>query len=155
MTNHSPSLIARVDGDEVMASDLIRHLRVTLKWKLVEEAIHDLVIRRACAEANVTVSAEEINEYMDDYRRQRRLFTHKATQGWLDENRLADDDFLFLLEREIRLRKFKDLIAANKIEQRFAYEKQQLDRVELYRIVVEDESAAREIVALLKEKASF
>src|SRR5215813_12712257 len=101
MTSHLPSLIARVNNEDVTSSDLLRHLRITLRLEVIEEAIHDVLIRQACAEANVTASPEEINEHMDAFRRERRLFTEKATQKWLDEHRLPDDDFLFLLEREI------------------------------------------------------
>src|SRR4030095_9287055 len=108
MTSNQQPLIARVNGEDVTSSDLLRHLCITLRWDLVGEAIHDVVIRQACAEANVTASPEEIEEHMDAFRRKRRLFTEKATQSWLDEHRLADEDFLFLLEREIKLSKLKD-----------------------------------------------
>ena len=114
-----------------------------------------MLIRQACAEANVTASPEEINDRMDAFRRERRLFTEKATQKWLDEHRLPDEDFLFLLEREIKLSKLKDAIASKHMDERFAYKRHQLDRVELYKIVVEDESAARELIALLQEGLSF
>ncbi len=114
-----------------------------------------MVIRQACTESNVTASPEEIDDQMDDFRKKRRLLTQNTTQSWLDKHRLADEDFLFLLEREIKVNKLKDVIACKKIDERFAYERHQLDRVELYKIVVDDESAARELIALIQEGASF
>jgi len=155
MTSRKPSLIARVNGEEVTLSSLLRHLRITLRWDVMEETMHDVVITQACAEAGLTASEAEMNDHMDAFRRERRLFTEKVTQKWLDDHRLSDDDFLYLLEREIKLSKLKEFIALDKINERFAYERHRLDKVELYKIVVEDESAARELIALLQEGASF
>jgi putative peptide maturation system protein len=155
MTSARSTVIARINGEDLTASDLIRFLRVTLRSELLEEAIADVLIDQACREANITVSLDEIAQDMDAFRQERRLFTEKATRDWLAQRGLSDEDFEYLFEREIKRRKLKDALFSSKVAERFAYDKHRMDRVELYRIVVDDESAARELVALIKDGANI
>ena len=145
----------RINGQELTGRELERCLRIAGRWEAIQGAINQVVLNQAFDELKITVSPDEIDQFMDVYRARNGLLTAAATVQWLSACKLTDDDFVLLLQQELKLSKFKEFLAQGKIDQRFAYDKVNLERVELYRIIIDDESVARELMVQLKEGSHF
>src|SRR5262249_2679963 len=142
-------------NEPITTSDLLRTLKLSLGWQAVHDAFRDKLLERAYEHYGIVVSDQEVVGKMELYRKSRHIYTDGDTRAWLEANGLTDHDFAELIERDLKLARLKELLAADKIEERFALQKVVLSKVELYQLVVKDKDRATELMFLLNDGANF
>lgn len=157
MDTDSNLVVARAGGREIKAADVIHYLRFSDDREVLHRCVEFYLVQMACDDAHITCTEAEVEEYAMEFRTGEGLLTEAATRKWLKQQRLSDDDFEVLMEYQLKEKKLKSLLVKEngRLDKLFIHARNGLDAVELYQIVVDEESAARELLSLLSEGAEF
>jgi parvulin-like peptidyl-prolyl isomerase len=137
----------RVDGEEISLGDLIGAARFHGQLGFVDQAVNRALVRAAAARLAIEVSDEELQREADEFRARRRLFAAQATLDWLAAIHLAQEDWEYLLEDEILLRKLRQAVCAARIERHFVENRRAFEAASVEQFVVPEEDVARELRA--------
>jgi parvulin-like peptidyl-prolyl isomerase len=147
--------VARIGDCEITADDILNCLILRKNWQAVEECLDQFLIEEAFKRYSIEVLDEEVGHFVTAFRQKNQMLSSEDTLAWLEKHHLDDDDFLELCQFDLKLEKLKDKLFQDKLEEVFAYKRQSLQTVEIYKIVVANEEAALEIVSSVNEGASF
>jgi len=154
--NLAPGVLAIVSGEAITLEDLPAYLKFRLQLRpTIIGLIRDRLVAKACEALQIEADEDELDNYVDTFRENKKLFTVPETTSWLANQDMTYDDLCCLCEWELKLGKLKERIAEGQLEKSFAFRKLDLDGVELYRIVMPDEVQVMEILTLLNEGADF
>jgi parvulin-like peptidyl-prolyl isomerase len=104
----------------------------------------------------ITVTPDEVKEEAAKFRKMNGLIAESQLAPFLASRRVTNDEFMQYFERVAKLNKLKmATISEKELEQQFALRKSELDRAEIYRIVVTKESRAKALKAEIQDGASF
>ena len=92
--------VIEVDGTQVDLVDVLRRARWRAQAKFMEEAADAVFIRREAERRGLNVSAAELQQTADDFRRTHKLQT-LGTERWLAENSLTREDWELMLEEDL------------------------------------------------------
>jgi parvulin-like peptidyl-prolyl isomerase len=120
------------------------------KYRLVSQLAKEMLIETAIEEYEL--SETEYLEACKRFYQQQQLATDKDLELWLQQQRLERDDLADLINRGLRLQKFKDDKWQTKVESHFCQRKSQLDRVIFSIIQVKEIDIAEEIYFRLVSK---
>lgn len=148
-------VVANVGGREIDAVDLLERILIKQNWKAVEEGLDTFLLEFFFDKLNLQVTDEELHKHISHVRRQYGLLSGSDTKRWLEEHHLGDDGFLELCVQQLKLNKLKHILFEKRLQETFVYRQLQLAEVEVYKIAVANEEAAKEIVSSVKEGASF
>lgn len=148
--------IAKVNESEISVSDLLEHLRHTFSWSLMESLLAKALIYEEIDSRDISISDEELEAAVEDFRTERSLLTAKATESWLEENGMDSEDLYDLCELELLTKKLKEeLFDEDYVRGQFALNKAEFQAIETYQISIKNEEKALEIAALIKDGESF
>lgn len=151
----SKLIIAKIGEHEVTLVDLFRDLVLLQQWETVEKCVEHELILSVLQERQIGVTQEEIREYLTVFRQHHKLLTGEDMHRYLPSNHMTDAHFLEKCTFDTSLQKLKEVLFKDQIDQYFAYRQLQLATVETYKIVLNNEEAAKEIVASLRDGSSF
>ena len=124
------------------------------KYQLLPQLAKEILIESAIQDYEVTEA-----EYFEGCKRfyhQQRFTTDRELELWLQQQRMGREDLVNLINRQLRLLKFKTSKWETKVESHFCQRKSQLDRVIFSMIRVKDIDIAEEIYfRLAAQEASF
>lgn len=149
------TLVAKIGQQEISSNDVLENMIVHLNWQIVEETLDHFLIEQEFTKRSITVSHEEISKELTAFRTKHELMTSADTHKWLEARHMSDGDVVQLCQYAVKVQKLKELLFANRLEEFFVYKKLQLQTVELYKIVVAKEEAAREIISSVQDGESF
>jgi putative peptide maturation system protein len=114
------------------------YLNTVLKPRrnLMEDLINRLLIERAIDEAPPPVSRQETERAIDDFRRSQGLYTAAATRQWLDEMCLTMEALGRLVANNVRTRKFKRRVTADKVRPFYEAHRKDFDVLTILRVQV-------------------
>lgn len=147
--------IASIDSRPISVSYLLDSLKTWRQLSVIDDVIERFVIEMLFEQNQITVEEDDILEYQSAFREENDLFDEKSTRDWLRLYDLADEDFWRFCEFNAKLRKLKENLVGDRVDQRFTLDKLDLETVELYHIILQSESAAREIKSLVDEGEDF
>lgn len=128
--------------------------RGRLRPLLREAAIEQFLVSRA-VQAGLTVSAEELQQAADAFRRQYGLLSAEQTHAWLGGEGLSVLDFEDVLERDLLIDRLKDHLTRGQIAAHFAANQAGYARAGLRLILVAREDEAREMLTQVNEGGDF
>ncbi|MBX9877573.1 MAG: peptidylprolyl isomerase [Candidatus Obscuribacterales bacterium] len=155
LNEEDDDLIAKIGDRDIVSSDIVDCLLATKNWQVIDDCLDQLLIEAKCDQYQIQTTDEEVSTYMTSFRQKNQLLSVEDTRAWLDKHHLDDDDFLQLCQFDVRVDKLKNKLFQDKVDEAFTYKKQALQTLELYKIVVANEEAAREIVSSVLEGSSF
>lgn len=88
--------------------------------RLMRTLIDACIIRSALAEEDIELSAAQLQEAADDFRRARGLRTAAATQAWLDERGMGPDRFAAVVEQQVRVGALRQRVVGDRVDEVFA-----------------------------------
>ncbi len=139
-------------GDQTLSADQI--LRLVTKYRLVPQIAREMVIEKAIE--HYRINEEEHLDACKRFYQQHQLNTEQALEQWLQQQRLQREDLADLINRELRLHKFKAEKWENQLESYFCQRKSQIDQVVFSMIRVKDLDIAEEIYfRLISKESSF
>lgn len=145
--------IVRIDDEVVDVSEFIRLLKLTGQFEsLIEQMVRDKLTVHAAKKNGVTVSADEIQERADQFRRVRGL--HRATDmnQFLDTLKVSLDDFEAYITDGLYQEKMLDKVGNDAaIEEYFSMNSPKFDAIEVSHILLDEEGKAKEMISYLHD----
>lgn len=154
-TSDNEGVIAEIGNEQLTADDLLSFLIATERWNLVDEFLDYELTRNLIEKHQIEVGQEELREHLTVYRERHRLLTGSDMHAFLAKHHIPEDEFLERCNFEIALEKLKEAMFKDKIDEYFAFRRLELNKVELYKIAVHSEDAAKEIIDSLRDGSSF
>ena len=136
-------------------SELLKALIAGHNWSVLEDAAVRILIEQQFEERQISADDDEVIAGIKEFRRANGLLTAAQLKTWIQEHRLSDETLIESCRFELCLSKLKRCLFADKVDHYFMQRRAELDAVEIYRICVEKEEAAKEIVASIQDGASF
>lgn len=144
-----------VNGEAVSLADVLAHAKWKNQLSFYQGATDAVLIRQAAHARALTVSAEELQQAADSFRRTHHLTDAAAAKAWLAARHLTVCEWQRLLEAEVLTGKLRDAVTANQIEPYFAEHRLTFDAAILSRLVVPDEEVARELRLQIVEEGAY
>jgi parvulin-like peptidyl-prolyl isomerase len=139
-------------GDTSISADRLPTL--LQQYRLVPQLAREMILDQAIADYRV--SENEQMEAIKRFYQQNQLNTDQDLEKWLQQQRLSREGLVALIERELRLQKFKTTKWENQVESHFCQRKAQIDQVVFSMIRVKEVDIAEEIYfRLLSQEATF
>jgi peptidylprolyl isomerase len=115
-----------------------------------------IIAREAVAKADelgLEASEEEMQEFADEFRRLRELYSAQETFDFLSRRGLTEDDFSEFCETTILLEKLKDHLASeDRVREYFIRNRSDFDLAKVSLLAVKEESLAGEIILQVTEE---
>jgi peptidylprolyl isomerase len=147
------STILKINDETIDSEQFIKILKLTNEFPdLLENLIKDKVTVHEAKKRGISVSTEEVQKTVDEFRRYAGLHRAKDTQEWLDDQGLTLDDFeAFMTERLYKNKAMASITTDQAIEEYFKLNSPRFEKVDIKHIVVESEAQAKEILAMLED----
>lgn len=145
--------IAKIDGHEITADDLVKYLKLHNKFEeIIEEMILDKVATLEAKKQGTTVSDEELQETFDNVRRLRGLHRAKDTVDFINSIGMTLEEFqAFLSDSLCKDKVLVSVYSDERMKEYFDLHSPRFDSVEISHMVLDTEGKAREIMALLDD----
>jgi putative peptide maturation system protein len=143
------NFVVTVNGHSITIQQALRMLRMAFhrhphtQMDLVTEALLMQIIDRDKA----LVSEGELQAASDRFRRAMGLNRAADMIGWLAEMNLAQAEFENLLETTVRIRKLRQRIVADRIDDHFTAKREAYDRVCFFEVSTTDKQLAERMAA--------
>jgi parvulin-like peptidyl-prolyl isomerase len=124
------------------------------QYRLVPQLAREMILDQAIADHRI--SEDEQMEAIKRFYQQNQLNTDQDLDKWLQQQRLSREGLVTLIERELRLQKFKTAKWQHQVESHFVQRKPQIDQVVFSMIRVKEVDVAEEIYfRILSQEATF
>jgi peptidylprolyl isomerase len=145
--------IVRIDDEVVGIDQFIKILRLTGQLEtILEQFVRERLAVRAAKKRGITVSAEEIQERADQFRRARGLHRATDTNRHLDHLGVSLDEFeSFVTDSLYQEKMMEQVCNAKAVEEYFQLNSPKFDSIEVSHIVLETEGKAKEMVSILRD----
>jgi peptidylprolyl isomerase len=145
--------IVRIDDEVVGIDQFIKILRLTGQLEtILEQFVRERLAVRAAKKRGITVSAEEIQERADQFRRAKGLHRATDTNRYLDHLGVSLDEFeSFITDSLYQERMMEQVCNAKAVEEYFTLNSPKFDSIEVSHIVLETEGKAKEMVSILRD----
>jgi len=145
--------IVRIDNEVIGTEEFIRILKLTGQFEsLIEQLVRDKLTVRAAKKHGVVVSADEIQERADQFRRVRNL--HRATDmnNYLDVLSVSLDEFeVFITDGLYQEKMMEEVCNEKAVEAYFKSHSPKFESIEVSHITVEAEGQAKEMMYMLED----
>lgn len=144
-----------VNGEAVSLTDVLAHAKWKNQLGFYQGATDAVLIRQSAHARALTVSAEELQQAADSFRRAHHLTDPAAAKAWLAARHLTVHEWQHMLEADVLTGKLRVTVTANQIEPYFAEHRLSFDAAILSRLVVADEEVARELRLQIVEEGAY
>lgn len=114
-------------------------------------AEEQIIIAKAARARGLEATEEEVQELFSELRYMKRLEKSESLKQWMAEENVSTDNIFTVCEQLVLRRKLRATISDEEIAGFYAENRPNYERVELYRVVVNDPDTARELRALVEE----
>ena len=137
----------------VSPQQIVEFLKSSLQYAaVVESLISQQVILQAAEERAVEVTDLELQTESNAKRSQLHLEQAADTLKWLHERGLTPEDWKSNIEAQIKLKKLREQLFKDKIENIFYQKQLEFERILLYQIIVPYSSLADELFYQIEEE---
>jgi parvulin-like peptidyl-prolyl isomerase len=145
--------IVKIDGHAIDVEEFMRTLKLTGQFEaLLEQFVRDRLAALGARRAGIKVSEAEIQERADQFRRVRGLHRASDTNKYLDAMRISLDEFEAFITDSLYQEKLMQKVCSDQAVQRyFKLNSPKFDSIEVSHIVLDSESQAKEMLAVLRE----
>lgn len=146
--------IARIDDETISAEEFVKILKLDNTFNnLIERILIAKLTVQAAKRSGITVSADEVQERVDQFRRAEGLHRAQDTRTFLDGLGVTLDDFeRYLTDTLYREKMLVQVNSREAIEDYFRLHSPKFDSVEISHITVDSEGKARELLAVLQDE---
>jgi parvulin-like peptidyl-prolyl isomerase len=145
--------IVRIDDEEIGVDEFIRTLKLTGQFEgLVEQFVRDKLTARAAQKQAIALSAEDIQERADQYRRVRSLHRAADMNRYLDALGVSLDEFeRFIVDDLYQEKMLEQVCNDDAVRSYFQLNSPKFDSVEISHIVVDTAGKAKEMISVLQD----
>jgi putative peptide maturation system protein len=147
------SEMVRVNGRMVTMQEVMAY--VDFIWnqaRVITGLVDACLVQAAITQRNIQVSADELQQALDAFRRRQRLYTAVETEHWLQQRGITHAQLEHQLEPEVAAGKLRDQIADGHVEQYFSHHMPDFDTVRVARFNMPDAEQARHIYVQMQHR---
>jgi parvulin-like peptidyl-prolyl isomerase len=141
------TVVLQVRGQSIESHQIVSLLA---NYQLLGQFVRDLIIDQEIKD--ITCTPEELEAGYKSLYAQHQLKTEQQLATWLEQRQISRQQMGLLIERSLRIEKYKQITWGNKLETYFLSRKADLDRVIYSLIRVKDGNMAQELYFRLKEE---
>jgi parvulin-like peptidyl-prolyl isomerase len=145
--------IVRIDDEVVDDAEFIRLLKLTGQFEsLIEQLVRDKLTVHAAHKHGVAVSAEEIQQRADQFRRVRGLHRAADTNQYLDTLGVTLEQFeAFIVDGLYQEKMLEKVANEGAVEEYFSLNSPKFDAIEVSHILLDSEGKAKEMISYLHD----
>jgi parvulin-like peptidyl-prolyl isomerase len=145
--------IVRIDDEVIGTEDFVRILKLTGQFEgLVEQLVRDRLTVRAAKKKGIPVSADEIQERADQFRRVQGLHRAADMNHYLDAIGVSLDEFEAFITDTLYQEKMMDEVCNERaVHEYFQLNSPRFDSIEVSHIVLDTEGKAKEMMSVLQD----
>ncbi|HEX7634771.1 MAG TPA: peptidylprolyl isomerase [Noviherbaspirillum sp.] len=145
--------IVRIDDEDLSVDDFVRTLKLTGQFEsLVEQLVRDKLTVRAAKKQGIAVSAEEIQERADQFRRVQGLHRAADMNRYLNALGVSLDEFEVFITDSLYQEKMMEQVCSDKaVESYLKLNSPRFDSIEVSHIVLDAEGKAKEMMSVLRD----
>ncbi len=145
--------IVKIDDEVFTVDDFIKLLKLDGRFEnLMEDILRDRLAVQAAKRAGIQVSAEDLQEKADQYRRVHGLHRAKDTHDYFTALGVSVEDFEAFLSDMVYHEKIMAQVAQDAaIEEFFQLNSPRFESIEVSHIVMDSEGGAREMLSYLTD----
>lgn len=117
--------------------------------RIMDRLVNVCLIEQALEKDPVHLSAVEVQEAVDGFRRARGLCTAEATFRWMERHGITPEHLESLATDQAVVAKLRERVTAGRVEGYFERHRADFDTASIACLVLPDEAAAREVYAAL------
>lgn len=146
--------IVRIDDEVIGVEDFIRTLKLTGQFEgLVEQQVRDKLAVHAAKKQGLPVSAEEIQERADQFRRVQGLHRAADMNQYLDALGVSLDEFeIFITDGLYQEKMMAQVCGDKEVDAYFKLNSPKFDSIEISHIVLDAEGKAKEMMSVLRDE---
>lgn len=145
--------IVRIDDEAIGVDDFVRTLKLTGQFEcLVEQMVRDKLTVLAAKKLGIPVSADEIQERADQFRRIQGLHRAADMNNYLDALGVSLDEFeAFVTDSLYQEKMMAQVCSDQAVEAYFKLNSPKFDSIEVSHIVLDAEGKAKEMISVLQD----
>jgi parvulin-like peptidyl-prolyl isomerase len=145
--------LLKIDEEVITTEDFVKLLRFTGAFDgLLEDLVKDKLTVHAAKKAGIAITAEELQERADQFRRVKGLHRAVDMNRYLEATRISLDEFEQYLAEMIYHEKMLEQTSTDEaVDEFFNLNAPKFDSIEISHILVDSEGKAREIMAILED----
>jgi parvulin-like peptidyl-prolyl isomerase len=145
--------IVRIDDEVIGTEDFIRILKLSGQFEgLVEQLVRDRLTVRAAKKQGIPVSADEIQERADQFRRVQGLHRAADMNHYLDAIGVSLDEFeAFITDTLYQEKMMAEVGNERAVKEYFQLNSPKFDSIEVSHIVLDTEGKAKEMMSVLQD----
>lgn len=148
--------VAKIDGSALSSDQFVSWLRLTGRFSdAVGELVQEKLTAVAARKQGLTVSDDDLQTAVENHRRVHGLYRVVDANEFLETAGVSLEEYEAFIEDGLLASKLLDDVASDSaVEAHFQGNKPDYESVEIGHIVVDAESKAKEVVALIEEGAA-
>jgi len=154
MSQLSEYVAAEVNGEAIRLGDVVRAAKVLQRTDFLEYSEAAAIFRQAAQSRGISVSDEELQQAVDEFRAERGLEEVHDTEAWLAERHLSLDDLTTVMTDMCVQSKLQRTMFNGKVEAHFAQNQADYEGASIARIVVADEALANELAMQIRDEGA-
>lgn len=145
--------MVKIDDEIVEVEDFVRTLKLTGQFEsLVEQVVRDRITVRAARKQGIAVSADEIQERADQFRRINGLHRAADMNRYLDALGVSLDEFEAFVTDSLYQEKMLERVCSDQaVAEYFQLNSPRFDSIEVSHMVLDTEGKAKEMISYLRD----
>jgi peptidylprolyl isomerase len=145
--------IVRIDDEIIGIEDFVRTLKLSGQFEsLVEQMVRDKLTVRAAKRQGIVISAEDIQERADQFRRVQGLHRAADMNNYLDALRINLDEFeTYITDMLYQEKMLAEVCNDKAVENYFKLNFPKFDSIEISHVVLDTEGKAKEMISVLED----
>lgn len=145
--------LVRIDDQVVELGDFIRHLKLGGQYEgLIDQLVRDKLTVQAAKKRGIQLSAEEVQERADQFRRVQGLHRAADMNNYLDRLGVSLDEFeVFITDALYQEKMMAEVCNDRAVDAYFKLNSPKFDAIEVSHIVLDAEGKAKEMMSILEE----
>ncbi len=141
--------------DRIAASpapdEIVKFLRKNVQYKEVcQQIVYQRIVQKVARDRGICVTSQEIQYEAAQFRQRYRLQQSADTLAWLADQQMTPDDWESGICDRLLVQKLTKTLFNQEVEQYFAKNRFQFDRVVLYQMIFSDEQLAQDVFYQIK-----
>ena len=151
MSKNVGSIFCKVEGKSLGLDHALNVLKYRYRLDLLYVVAREVLIDKISEDNDITVSDDELQERMNDFRIARELYKSSELDEWLDENELTIEDLENYLESDAQVIKLKAALDEDDVRRYFFENRKEFEGARLSFIFANEKSVAEEILAQIED----
>ncbi|REK77597.1 foldase protein PrsA [Paenibacillus paeoniae] len=149
------AVLMTIKGQDITFHELLCYARNHQITDLLQRKARQVIVHQYAGKSGITVTDDELQTGIDDFRRQNGLLQVAAAMEWLDQNGLTLEDLGDRVRDGLLESKVAENLATPKVEPYFYENRLLFDIAIISRIVLKEYGAARELLFRMEEGGDF